>query len=193
MALNWAMLDQRRNPIPLPNEVTVLSIDDGAEVQLFIPNAPPAQGSTAGGTGGEKKLKETGRIYLTDQRLLFLAAPNPTFETLTVPLSNILSTSFQQPVFGSNYLELEIRPSPDGGLVPGTRAEIRLKDRGLFQFVSVLEKSRERAIYMKRQTESEADTLPLYETRSADRTPEPSSSRAPPTPAPGDLPPAYDG
>lgn len=84
---------------------------------------------------------------------------NDTFDSLSVPLASILSTHFEQPYFGSNYLEFDIKPSPDGRLTDGTKAQIRLKDRGLFQFVSTLEKSRERAIYMKRQMASEADTL----------------------------------
>lgn len=116
-------------------------------------------------------------------------------------------------MFGANYLSFGIRPSPDGGLTQGTTAELRLKDRGLFQFVSLLEKSRERAIYMKRQAESDEDTLrefliplvwmisllistvALYDSRSADRTPEPtmaSSSRMPLDNIPADLPPGYD-
>lgn len=70
-----------------------------------------------------------------------------------------MSTSFEQPYFGSNYLSVDIKPSPDGGLTFGTKAEIRLKDRGIFEFVSVVEKTRERAIYMKRQAANDEDTL----------------------------------
>lgn len=174
------MLDSSRNPVPLPNEMTVLTIENGAELMLTIPDAPAQQSSASGGSGGVRKLKETGRIQLTDQRvslsklppvrlrafkltflkLIFIApVQNDTFDSLSVPLFSILSTSFEQPVFGSNYFTFGIRPSPDGGLSQGTIAELRLKDRGLFQFVSLLEKSRERAIYMKRQAESDEDTL----------------------------------
>ena len=184
MALNWVMLDQQRAPVPLRDEITVFTIDSGAEVTLYIPDAPPSQGSSAGGAGGIQKLKETGQICLTDQRVrkrdhfvslldsihliqfptqfLFIGPPKSTFETLTVPLTSIISTSFEQPVFGTNFLAFEIKPSPDGGLSPGTKAEVRLKDRGLFQLVSVLEKSRERAIYMKRQQASDEDTLRMW-------------------------------
>lgn len=63
------MLGQDRSPIPLPNETTILTIDDGAEMSLTVPDAPPSQSSSGGGSGGEKKLKEMGRIYLTDQRV----------------------------------------------------------------------------------------------------------------------------
>jgi hypothetical protein len=54
---------------------------------------------------------------------------------------------------------MDIRPSPDGGLTPGTRSEIRLKNQGIFQLVSLLEKTRERAVYMRRQMREEEETL----------------------------------
>jgi hypothetical protein len=50
-------------------------------------------------------------------------------------------------MFGANYISFEIKPSPDGGLTKGTKAEIRLSDRGILQFWEVLQKPRERAIY----------------------------------------------
>lgn len=54
-------------------------------------------------------------------------------------------------MFGSNYLLLEIKPSAEGGLKNGTTVEIHLKDQGIFEFVGSLEKTRERALFMKRQ------------------------------------------
>lgn len=58
-------------------------------------------------------------------------------------------------MFGANYLALEIKPSAEGGLTDGTTAEIRLKDQGLFEFVATLEKTRERALFMKRNKAQE--------------------------------------
>ena len=84
---------------------------------------------------------------------------NEGFDSLSVPLPSILSTKFEQPTFGSNYLTFEIRPSPEGGLSDGTKAELRFKNQALFQFVSVLEKARERAIYMRRQIQAEEEVL----------------------------------
>lgn len=52
---------------------------------------------------------------------------------------------------------LDIKPSVGGGLTDGTSVEIRFYDRGLFEFVSVLEKTRERVVYMKRQAAMEDD------------------------------------
>lgn len=76
-----------------------------------------------------------------------------------MPLHAILLTRFEQPTFGANFLTFEVRPSPEGGLTDGTKVEIRFKDRAMFEFVSLLEKSRERAIYMKRQVDEDEEGL----------------------------------
>jgi hypothetical protein len=54
---------------------------------------------------------------------------------------------------------MTIKPTPGGGLTDGTAAEIRLKDRAMFQFVSTVEKTRERVIYMKRQCVDDEEAL----------------------------------
>jgi hypothetical protein len=60
-------------------------------------------------------------------------------------------------MFGTNYLSLDIAPSPDGGLVRGTTAEIRFRDQALFGFVRVLEKTREHAIETRHNNQASAD------------------------------------
>lgn len=207
MALNYAMLSPARAPIPLPNELTIRDLNGGVELSLSIPDAPPSGASNSGGLGGGKKMKDVGKLWLTDQRvrafyfayrrhsdidsgLALLSPPDhhcaslsncsrsrsiqlifvsdngskSGIESLSVPLLSISSTKFEQPYFGSNYLSIEIKPSPEGRLTDGTKAEIRFKDKGLFEFVSALEKTRERAIYMKRQTaeEDELRTCQAY-------------------------------
>ncbi|KAF5322160.1 hypothetical protein D9619_000233 [Psilocybe cf. subviscida] len=162
MALNWTMLDAKRNPVPLPNEMTITTIDSGVDLSLTIPNAPPSTTALAGGSGGSSKLKATGNVSLTDQRFIFTTNAGQSFDSLSVPLHAILSTNFVQPTFGQNYLTFDVKPSPDGGLTDGTRVEVRFKERAMFEFVSLLEKSRERAIYMKRQLTEEEEGLPTY-------------------------------
>jgi len=180
------MLSPARSPIPLPNELTIRTIEGGVELALTIPDAPPSQASSSGGSGGTRKLKDVGRLWLTDQRLIFVSdgASKAPLQSLSVPLPSLLSTKFEQPYFGSNYLEVEIRPSPAGGLTEGTKAEIRFKDKGLFEFVSVLDKTRERAVYMRRQVADEEDGLPSYSPPEAG----PSYSGG----TPDDAPPGYD-
>ncbi|EIN11054.1 hypothetical protein PUNSTDRAFT_64772 [Punctularia strigosozonata HHB-11173 SS5] len=159
MSLNWTMLSPERTPVPLPHETTITTLETNVELTVIVPDAPPSRSAPSGGSGGSKKMKEVGRLWLTDQRLIFVAAPSASFESLSVPLHSILSTKFEQPYFGANYVTIDIKPSPEGGLTDGTKAEIRVKDQGLFGFVSVLEKTRERAIYMKRQAALDEEAL----------------------------------
>ncbi|KAH7887500.1 hypothetical protein F5I97DRAFT_1935616 [Phlebopus sp. FC_14] len=190
MALNWVMLDAGRSPVPLQNEHTVLAIDSQVEYTLIIPDgAPPTSSPSAGESGGSRKLKEIGELILTNQRLIFIAAlpsakaKQPSFESITVLLERILSTKFEQPFFGANYLAMTIRPSPNGGLTDGTTVEIRFLNQPLFQFVGTLTKTREMVIAMKKQLLDDEENLPEY------------SSSGPVAGGSGayeDMPPGYD-
>ncbi|KAJ8087183.1 hypothetical protein AAF712_002721 [Marasmius tenuissimus] len=155
MALNCAMLNQTREPIPLPDEMFINTVDSGAEVVLNIPDDSPDP-------SGSQKMKAMGRVWLTDQRLLFTSSPDSSFDSLSIPLPSILSTRFEQPTFGSNYLYFEVKPSGGGGLTDGTNLQLRFKNRAMFEFVALLEKTRERAIYMKRQAAQDEDGPPTY-------------------------------
>jgi len=191
MALNWTMLNQDRSPVPLPNEMTITTINSGVDISLTIPESQPgtATPSRGGPAPGAKKLKAIGRLSLTDQRLVFTSpTPNNTFDSLSVPLPSVLSTRFEQPTFGANYLTFEVRPSPEGGLTEGTSVIVKFKDRAMFEFVSLLEKTRERSIYMRRQAQldDEEEGLPSY------TEPESSNSATMVGSVPVDNPPGYD-
>jgi len=162
MSLNWTMLNPDRSLVPLKNEMTVTTIDSGVDLTLTIPNVPPSNSSSAGGSGGARRLKATGKIWLTDQRFIFASDTSASFDSISVPLHSILLTKFEQPTFGANYLTFEIKPTAGGGLSDGTSVEVRFKDRAMFEFVSLLEKARERAIYMARQLRDEEEGLPTY-------------------------------
>lgn len=71
-------------------------------------------------------------------------------DTFSVQLLSLLSIQYQQPYFGSNHIALDIKPAPGGGLTEGAKAELRLRDKGIFELSGVLEKSREKALYKKR-------------------------------------------
>ena len=58
-------------------------------------------------------------------------------------------------MFGANYISFEIKPSPEGGLTWGTKAEIRLTNRGIWQSWEQLQKPQEHAIYEKRSKAEE--------------------------------------
>jgi len=70
MALNWTMLNPNRIPVPLPREMTIATVDSGADITLYIPDAPPsAPNAKSGGSGGTRKLQAAGKIWLSDQRV----------------------------------------------------------------------------------------------------------------------------
>lgn len=48
----------------------------------------------------------------------------------------------------------------------GTTVELRFKNQAMFQFVALLEKTRERAIYMKRQAAQEDEGLRMLASQS---------------------------
>jgi len=187
------MLDTKGLPVPLPDENKVLAVDDGVEAVIFVPYANPLPGLEGSGD----RLKEMGQMILTDKRLIFLphkASTKLSFESLSVQLHAILSTKFVQPMFGANHLTMELKPAPDGGLTDGAKVEIRFKDKPMFEFISVLEKSRERAVYQKRAAMLE-DDLPMYSTPS-ESTNAVNTAAQPPHPVPpppsNDAPPGYD-
>ena len=63
------MLNPNRSPVPLRNEMVITTIDSGVDLALIIPDVPPSNSSSAGGSGGLKKLRAMGKIWLTDQRV----------------------------------------------------------------------------------------------------------------------------
>ena len=62
------MLDPKRKPVPLPDEMQLV-MEDNAEITLTVPDAPPSQDASAGGSGGLRRLKAIGRLHLTDHRV----------------------------------------------------------------------------------------------------------------------------
>ena len=81
-ALNWTMLDDKRHPIPLPEEMTIKDMEAGAEFTLTIPDAPPEGSAESGGSGGEKKMKAKGQLVLTDQRVSVAVYQNMVYRCL---------------------------------------------------------------------------------------------------------------
>jgi hypothetical protein len=134
----------------------------------------PTKLASAKGKAKANTLKATGTVYVTDQRVRLVCLPDfsssfltilhliqlvfvssvfgqpGSFDTFSVQHLSTLSIQYQQPYFGSNYIALDIKPASGGGLTEGTKAELRLKDKGLFELSGTLEKSRERALYKKR-------------------------------------------
>lgn len=93
-------------------------------------------------------------IFVSDVAKTSKTAPE--FESLSVPLTSILSTNFQQPLLGSNFLAMSISPSPEGGFTNGTKAEVRCSGR-LFEFAAGLSKTIEHATEAMRNRDPELE------------------------------------
>jgi hypothetical protein len=68
MALDWTMLDARHQFIPLHDETTIMSIDRDSQVEISL-TIPPSGTAATGGNGVVKKMKERGRLWLTNKRV----------------------------------------------------------------------------------------------------------------------------
>jgi WW domain-binding protein 2 len=93
-------------------------------------------------------------IFISDVSKTGKAAPP--FESLSVPLTSIISTSFQQPLLGSNTLVMTVSASPEGGLTDGTKVEVRCSGR-LFEFAAALDKTREHVVEAMRNQDQELE------------------------------------
>jgi hypothetical protein len=73
MSINWAQLNERKQPIPINDEVIVKSEPNAVLVLSCNPpetnQAPSAKGKAKANT-----LKATGTVYVTDQRVRLFAS-----------------------------------------------------------------------------------------------------------------------
>ena len=90
------------------------------------------------------------------QMILVADPPMEAFESLSVPHTSLLSIKSEAPrLFNAPRIQLEIRPTPGGGLpeAGSTRAEFRCAkgDKEPFlRFAAALDKTRERAVNKSR-------------------------------------------
>ncbi|KAI0682615.1 hypothetical protein C8Q76DRAFT_321870 [Earliella scabrosa] len=181
MSLNRTALSPSRTPTPLQDEIDIRSVDNIE----YVLNTP------------ERKLEGRGRIFLTDLRMILVAdPPMEAFESLSVPHTSLLSIKSEAPrLFNAPRIQLEIRPTPGGGLpeAGSTRAEFRCAkgDKEPFlRFAAALDKTRERAVNKSRANPEDDFDLPAY------GGPGPSGSSSTTTyvtaDVPSDAPPGYE-
>ncbi|QRW02343.1 hypothetical protein RhiLY_01341 [Ceratobasidium sp. AG-Ba] len=149
MSLNWVMLDATREPVPLPHE-RLLSTDtpgngdrvaDDRAVCLCRFTPKPIRIPVCAGLTSSTRLHQTRR-HDRSQRQTRVALS---------AMAICAPTSFVQPYFAANYLSMDVKPAPDGGLELGTRVEVRLSDQGMFEFIKRVENTRARAIEKARE------------------------------------------
>jgi hypothetical protein len=92
------MLDESRRPVPLEEEHTVMTIDHGAEVTLNIPESG----------GSPKKLTGSGRIWLTEQRVL------SSFDSMMVHRFDRMHVAYLRQLSEVRRADNRVRVDPSG-------------------------------------------------------------------------------
>ncbi|CAG8703615.1 14123_t:CDS:2 [Acaulospora colombiana] len=163
MSINWVELNQADGPLPIGQERFMPPWLAGARFKISIPG--PVEVDSVSNANNFIDLNATGTVFLSDMRLVFVSndprkEPTPTsFSSFSVHYSDILGNKYEQPWFGGNYVELIVKPIPEGGLLrrPGSvaKVQIRTDGAGLYQFSTTLN-ARMQAAYLKKQ---EVDAL----------------------------------
>ena len=77
MSLNWAELNERKQPIPINDEVIVRS-EPNADLVLSFNPPDTNQAASAKGKAKASTLKATGTVYVSDQRVR-RSSPGPVY------------------------------------------------------------------------------------------------------------------
>ncbi|KAI9375295.1 hypothetical protein BJX61DRAFT_170334 [Aspergillus egyptiacus] len=141
MSINWVMLDDRKGFIHLPNE-------------RLLYTSPPRTSFTLqplpSYTGSESLSLQssTGRVYLTNQRVVYIPEKRSTeLESFSAPLLNLHDSHVSSPFFGPNAWNAVVQPVPGGGIspsLPAVQLKVTFKDGGAFDFHNGFERIKER-------------------------------------------------
>jgi hypothetical protein len=84
------------------------------------------------------KVEIKGTLYLTTIRIVFVPSiTNTYFTAIDLPLQGITQDKFEQPIFGSNYLQGTIAPVPGRGLINPAKFRLYFHDGGAGTFLHV--------------------------------------------------------
>ncbi|PGH02047.1 hypothetical protein GX51_04859 [Blastomyces parvus] len=170
---SWVMLHETEVFVSLPNERIMYTSPPRTSLMLQSGNRRP----------GNKPLSiesSTGRVYLTNQRVVYLPAHStPQFQSFSAPLLNLQDTHVSAPFFGPNIWTAQVKPVPGGGIPPdhvSLQLKLTFKDGGAFDFHSGFERIKERLQQALEQSEESGrrtgpvdfsaihlDELPAYE------------------------------
>ncbi|GAA5850654.1 hypothetical protein JCM5353_004067 [Sporobolomyces roseus] len=174
-SLNWAILDSSNRPVPLPQEKSLLHL---SSVSLSLFPSHPGQSTNSKPLPTDTHYTaEKGHVYLSNQRVVYVAPSNSTsgeprsssLETLSVPYTHFRDGHLHQPWLGANYYQAICIPAREGGLSCPHVIRLTFKEGGGFDFYSTVLEMRERLGNRATQT---GEDLPLY------TPPNPSSSNS---------------
>ncbi|PVU91831.1 hypothetical protein BB561_004182 [Smittium simulii] len=166
MALNCVLLKSDAcTPVELNNE-NFLCNAEGVSFSLQFGSGYP-------GNSGVYRC-DSGAAHLSNKRLLFInfkqakltgstsyGKTDAKFYSFSVPLTYISELSYEQPIFGSNYLSAKVEPVPEGGLKSNGNLKLYFKKTGGFELFSILQSMKER-IAETGEIPSHHEPLPPY-------------------------------
>ncbi|KAI7901945.1 uncharacterized protein BX663DRAFT_512991 [Cokeromyces recurvatus] len=167
MSLNWVMLTQDGTaPVPLPQEKMFFTQKD---VKLVL----DCNDSVGGYPGNSEGYYESnkGTVILSNQRIIYLAQPSsthnslttmPQFKNLTIPILNFKSWKLEQPWFGANYISGTVIPVQGGGLTKNSQLKLTFTEGGAIEFTTILRSLLERMGEVN-EIPREYEPLPAYE------------------------------
>lgn len=140
MSINWVMLDDGNNFVPLPREKILFTSPPRTTLSLETPNSYPGKEPLAISCS-------SGTAYLTNQRLVYLPAdPNLQLKSFSAPILNLQDTHVSAPFFGPNVWFGVLQPVTGGGIPPHhafVKLKMTFKDGGAFDFSSTYERLKE--------------------------------------------------
>ncbi|KAG2419528.1 hypothetical protein HFD88_004324 [Aspergillus terreus] len=141
MSINWVMLHERDGFIHLPHEQLIYTSPPRTGLALQPLGSSNSQGSFS-------VQSSTGRIYLTNQRVVYIPAQKtPELQSFSAPLLNIHDTHITAPFFGPNVWIALVQPVAGGGIpasMPAVQCKVTFKEGGAFDFHNHFERIKER-------------------------------------------------
>ncbi|KAL3479107.1 ubiquinol-cytochrome c reductase complex 17 kd protein [Aspergillus californicus] len=138
---SWVMLDEKKGFVHLPNERLLYTSPPRTSLAL----QPP---SSYTGTESLSLQSSTGRVYLTNQRIVYVPGQKTTeLESFSAPLLNLHDSHVSSPFFGPNTWNAIVQPVPGGGISPSLFAvqlKLTFKDGGAYDFHNQFELIKER-------------------------------------------------
>lgn len=141
MSLNWVMLSSKDGFVRLPSEHIIYTSPPRTALSLKPPSSWQGKESFAISSS-------SGRLYLTNQRIVYIPAePTERLQSFTAPLLNLHDSHVSAPFFGPNAWTVLAQPVSGGGIPASLQLvelKITFKEGGAFDFHTHFERIKDR-------------------------------------------------
>eukprot|EP00116_Pleurobrachia_bachei_P002608 sb/3462870/ len=78
--------------------------------------------------------KETGEVYLTDRRTIFLCSDSKNLHSFSADFGSLSNVNLEQPLFGANFVKAIVRAEPGGGWDGTAKMKLIFSAGGAIEF-----------------------------------------------------------